>query len=97
VSAIDDTHTLQVDTEIRIESVAQVSTGAAALHDVIAAEIMVAMGGQVTVQSVARPVALMGIEFAELSGDGDRPVSRRVMTFVCTPLFVRANAPATLI
>jgi hypothetical protein len=89
--------TLQVDAEVRVETVASASTANADLHDTIAGQVIAALAPGVTVQSIPRPVTLAAIEAPEVSGEGDRPVGRRILTFTCGPLFVRADAPQTLI
>ncbi|MBX9736528.1 MAG: hypothetical protein K2X32_06340 [Phycisphaerales bacterium] len=96
-TSIDVPETLQVDVEVRIETVAAASTGNATLHDTMAAEVIVALSGGVLVQGQSRPMTLAAIEAPEVTGDGDRPTGRRVLTFNCGPLFVRADAPAALI
>lgn len=93
---VDSPQTFQVDSEIRIESVAQASTGLQTLQDTITAEIMVALANGVTLQGVERPLTLTAVDPVEINATGELPTSRRTVTFICGPLFVQADTPSVL-
>ncbi|MBY0261216.1 MAG: hypothetical protein K2Q20_02670 [Phycisphaerales bacterium] len=94
--SVDVPQTFQVDSEVQIEAIVSVATGLQDLQDTVTAEIMVALANGVTLDGISRPLTLTSVDQIEINATGERPVARRTVTFICGPLFVKANTPSVL-